>query len=103
MYGDATKKRLLLTSSVLSSNVTVKLLVQRYHQDSGIEHLRSNLDACCRCSREHPVYLRRHKICLDWYGVHVKLKCKHIPRFVNDRAARRLLFVQKLNFTKVNF
>ncbi len=76
-----------------------KLLVQRYHQDSGIEHLRSNLDACCPCFREHPVYLRRHKICLDWYGVHGKLKCKHIPRFVNDRATRRSLFIQKLNFT----
>ncbi len=61
------------TLSVLSSNVKVKLLVQRYHQDSGIEHLKSNLDACCRCSREHPVYLRRHKICLDWYGVHALL------------------------------
>jgi hypothetical protein len=36
MYGDATKKRLLLTSSVLSSNVIVNLAVQRYHQDSGL-------------------------------------------------------------------
>jgi hypothetical protein len=45
-----------------------------------VEHFRSNLDACCRRSCEHPVYLRRHKICLDWYGVHGKLKCKHIPR-----------------------
>jgi len=68
-----------------------------------VEHFKSNLDAYCRRSREHPVYLRRHKICLDWYGVHGKLKCKHIPRFVNDRAARRSLFVQKLNFIKVNF
>jgi hypothetical protein len=54
-----------------------------------VEHFRSNLDACCRCFHEHPIYLRRHKICLDWYGVHGKLKCKHIPRFVNDRATRR--------------
>jgi hypothetical protein len=35
-----------------------------------VEHFRSNLDACCRPSHEHPVYLRRHKIFLDWYSVH---------------------------------
>jgi hypothetical protein len=68
-----------------------------------VEHFRSNLNACCRRSCEHQVYLRRHKICLDWYGVHGKLKCKHIPRFVNDRATQRSLFVQKFNFIKVNF
>jgi hypothetical protein len=68
-----------------------------------VEHFKSNLDACCPRSHEHLIYLRRHKICLDWYGVHDKLKCKHIPRFVNDRAARRSLFVQKLNFIEVNF
>jgi len=68
-----------------------------------VEHFKNNLDACCRRSREHPVYLRRHKICLDWYGVHGKLKCKHIPRFVNDQVARRSLFVQKLNFIEMNF
>jgi len=68
-----------------------------------VEHFRSNLNACCRHSCEHPVYLRRHKICLEWYGVHGKLKCKHIPKFVNDRAAQRSLFVQKLNFIEVNF
>ncbi len=45
-----------------------------------VEHLKSNLDACCRRSCEHPVYLGRHKICLDWYGVRGKLKCQHIPR-----------------------
>jgi hypothetical protein len=40
-----------------------------------------------------------------WIGIvfMVNLKCKHIPRFVNDRAACRLLFVQKLNFIEVNF
>jgi hypothetical protein len=68
-----------------------------------VEHFRSNLDACCRHSHEHLVYRERHKICLDWYGVHGKLKCKHIPRFVNDRAAQRLLFVQKFNFIEVEF
>jgi hypothetical protein len=68
-----------------------------------VEHFRSNLNACYRHSCDHPVYLRRHKICLDWYGVHGKLKCKHIPRFVNDRATQRSLFVQKLNFIEVNF
>jgi hypothetical protein len=36
LYGDATKKRLLLTSTMLSSNVTVNLAVQRYHQDLGL-------------------------------------------------------------------
>ncbi len=35
-----------------------------------VEHFRSSLDACCRPSCEHPIYLKRHKICLDWYGVH---------------------------------
>jgi hypothetical protein len=68
-----------------------------------VEHFRSNLNACCWRSCEHPLYLRRHKICLDWYGVHDKLKCKHIPRFVNDQTTQRSLFVQKLNFIEVNF
>ncbi len=68
-----------------------------------VEHFRSNLNACCWRSCEHLVYLRRHKICLDWYGVHGKLKCKHIPRFVNDRTTQRSLFVQKFNFIEVNF
>ncbi len=70
MFGDATKKRLLLTSSVLSRNVTLNSGSLEVPPGFRVEHFRSNLDASCRPSHEHPVYLIRHKICLDWYGVH---------------------------------